>query len=302
MDDHRLKVFCTVAKTLNFSRAAEENFITQSAVSRIIKGMEEELGVQLVHRQRGSVALTSIGKAFYKRAREILKMYAATVKEVDELANSVKGVLSVGTSTTVARYVFPDLLFQFRKKYPMIEVNHVVNNTRGTLDALIAGDIEIGLVEDRVFYPGVISEKLCEDELALIVARDHPWTEQQRITREELLKEPFIRREKGSGTRHMMENRLREEMEVRPDDLNIVMTSANTDLIIRAVIEKIGAACVSKWAVREQLSQGTLKTIRMCEEPLSRDFLIIRLEQELYTHVAQTFLNFLRESPPPPAP
>jgi len=184
----------------------------------------------------------------------------------------------------------------------MIQMNHLVNNTRGVLDALIAGDIEVGLVEDRVFYPGVISEKLCEDELALIVSRDHPWTQQQRISREHLMKEPFVRREKGSGTHHMMENRLREEMEINPEDLNIVMTSASTDLIIRAVMEKVGVACVSKWAVREQLLNGTLKTVEMCEEPLSRDFLIIRLEQELYTHVAQTFLNFLRESPPPPAP
>jgi len=301
MDDHRLKVFCTVAKTLNFSRAAEENFITQSAVSRIIKNLEEELGVQLVHRQRSSLELTAIGKEFYKRAREILKMYATTVKQVDELANSVKGLLSVGTSTTVARYVFPDLLLKFKKTYPAIQVNHLVNNTRGILDALISGDIEVGLVEDQVYYPGVLSEKLCEDELVLLVNKNHPWAGLKRISREQLLKEPFIRREKGSGTRHMMENRLG-EMGIKPSELNIVLTSASTDLIIRAVEQGIGTACVSKWAVREHLKKGKLKTVRMCEEPLSRDFLIIRLDQEFYTHVAQTFLQFLKESPLPPSP
>ena len=301
MDDHRLKVFCTVAKTLNFSRAAEEHFITQSAVSRIVKNLEEELGVQLIHRQRASLALTAIGKEFYKRAQEILKMYATTIKEVDELANSVKGLLSVGTSTTVARYVFPDLLFKFKNTYPAIQVNHLVNNTRGILEALIAGDIEVGLVEDRVFYPGVISEKLCEDELVLIVNKDHPWAKLKRISSEQLLQGPFILRERGSGTRHMMENRL-SEIGVNPVGLNIVLTSASTDLIIRSVEQGIGAACVSKWAVREHLLKGTLKTVEMCEEPLSRDFLIIRLDQELYTHVAQTFLHFLKESPLPPSP
>ncbi len=303
MDDHRLQVFCTVAKTLNFSKAAEEHFITQSAVSRIIKNLEEELGVQLVHRQRGAVSLTSIGKQFFKRAQEILKKYAATLKEVDELANTVRGVLSVGTSTTVARYVFPEVLFKFQKQYPMIRIHHVVNNTRGVLDSLVRGDIEIGLVEDKVYYPGVLSEKLCEDELVLIVGKDHPWADptRRRISKEELLTESFIRREKGSGTRHMVENRF-QEMGIKPSDLKIVMTSASTDLIIRAVERGIGFACVSKWAVREQLLEGTLQIVEMCEAPLSRDFILIRLDQELYTHVAQTFLNFLHESPPPPSP
>jgi DNA-binding transcriptional LysR family regulator len=298
MDDHRLKVFCTVAKTLNFSRAAEEHYITQSAVSRIIKNLEEDLGVQLINRQRGSVSLTSIGNQFYKRAKEILRAYAISVKEVDELTNTVKGYLSIGTSTTISRYVFPQMILQFKKKYPMIKVHHLVNNTSNILESLIAGDIEVGLVEDQVFYPGVLTEKLCKDELVLVVGKDHPWEKNTKISKEQFIKEPFLRREKGSGTRRMMENRLK-EMGIKPSELNIVMTSASTDLIIHAVEQGLGTACVSKWGVREQLSKGTLKSVEVCEEPLSRDFLIIRLDQEVYTHVAQTFLNFLKESPPP---
>ncbi len=298
MDDHRLKVFCTVAKTLNFSRAAEEHYITQSAVSRIIKNLEEDLGVQLINRQRGSVSLTSIGKQFYKRAKEILRAYALSVKEVDELTNTVKGYLSIGTSTTVSRYVFPDMILQFKKKYPMIKVHHLVNNTSNILESLIAGDIEMGLVEDQVFYPGVLTEKLCEDELVLVVGKDHPWGNNTKITKEQLVQEPFLRREKGSGTRRMMENRL-QEMGIKPSELNVVMTSASTDLIIHAVEQGLGTAYVSRWGVRKQLSKGTLKSVKISEKPLSRDFLIIRLDQEVYTHVAQTFLNFLKESPPP---
>jgi DNA-binding transcriptional LysR family regulator len=301
MDDHRLKIFCSVAKTLNFSKAAAEHYITQSAVSRIVKNLEEELGVQLINRQRGTVSLTSIGKQFYKRAGQIIKMYAKTVKEVDELMNTVKGVLSVGTSTTVARYVFPDILFSFKQKYPMVRVGHLVNNTSETLESLIAGDIEIGLVENGVYYPGVVSEKLCADELVLVVGKGHRWARKRRITTEELTQEPFLHREKGSGTRRMLEQRLT-EMGVKPADLNIAMTSASTDLIIRAVEQGLGAACVSKWAVREKIAQGALKTVEMSDEPLSRDFLIIRLDQKLHTHVAQTFLDFLHDSPPPKAP
>jgi DNA-binding transcriptional LysR family regulator len=301
MQDNRLKVFCSVAKTLNFSKAAEENYITQSAVSRIVKNLEDDLGVQLVHRQRGAVSLTSIGKQFYKRAHQILRMYATTVKEVDELANSVKGILSVGTSTTVARYLFPELIFKFREKYPMIRVHHVVKNTSAILDALIRGDIEVGLVEDRVYYPGVLSEKLCEDELVLVVGKNHPWAIAGQVSREQLVQEPFLRREKGSGTRRMTDNRLK-EMGIKPSDINTVMTSANTDLIIEAVEKGLGTACISKWAVRKKLKKGALVPIQFGYGPVSRDFLIIRLDQELYTHVAQTFLNFLQESPPPSAP
>ncbi|MDX1763669.1 MAG: selenium metabolism-associated LysR family transcriptional regulator [bacterium] len=301
MDDHRLKVFCSVAKSLSFSKAAKENYITQSAVSRIVKNLEEELGVQLINRQRAAVSLTSVGKHFYQRAQNIIEMYAKTVKEVDELINTVKGVLSVGTSTTVSRYVFPDILFAFKKSYPMIEVTHRVNNTSQILESLIAGDIEIGLVEDRVYYPGVISEKLCEDELVLVVGRKHAWAKKGRLAVEEFIKEPFFRREKGSGTRRMMEQRLK-EMGIKPIDLNAAVTSASTDLIIRAVEQGLGTACVSKWAVREKIRQGTLKTVELFEQPLSRDFLIIRLDQKLHTHVAQTFLNFLHQCPPPKAP
>ena len=301
MDDHRLRVYCTVAKTLNFSRAAEEHFLSQSAVSRIVKALEEELGVQLIHRQRGALSLTSVGKAFYRRAREILDRYAAAVKEVDELTRTVRGVLAVGTSTTVARYVFPDLLFGFRDRFPEIRIHHVVNNSRGILEALIAGDIEIGLVEDQVFYPGVLSEKLCEDELVLVVPPDHPWADRGRVAARELRGVPFLRRERGSGTRHLVEERLR-EMGVRAAELNVVLTSASTDLIIRAAERGVGVACVSKWAVRDRLAAGTLRMVELSHEPLSRDFRIIRLDQDFTTHVARVFLDFLKESPPPPAP
>lgn len=301
MDDHRLKVFCSVAKSLSFSKAAEEHYITQSAVSRIVKNLEGELGVQLINRQRAAVSLTSVGKQFYQRAQEIIGMYAKTVKEVDELTNTVKGVLAVGTSTTVARYVFPDILFDFKDNYPMIQVTHLVENTSKILESLIAGDIEVGLVEDRVYYPGVISEELCKDELVLVVGKKHHWAKKSRVTPEEFIKEPFFRREKGSGTRRMMEQRLK-EMGIKPIDLNVAVTSASTDLIIRAVEHGSGAACVSKWAVREKIRQGTLKIVEFCEQPLSRDFLIIRLDQKLHTHVAQTFLDFLHKCPPPKAP
>jgi DNA-binding transcriptional LysR family regulator len=91
-------------------------------------------------------------------------------------------------------------------------------------------------------------------------------------------------------------------MGIKPSDINTVMTSANTDLIIEAVEKGLGTACISKWAVRKKLKKGALVPIQFGYGPVSRDFLIIRLDQELYTHVAQTFLNFLQESPPPSAP
>jgi len=297
MVDHRLKVFCSVARTLNFSRAAEENFITQSAVSRIIKNLEDDLEVQLINRQRGKVSLTAIGKQFLLRAEEILQHYAVTVKEVDELANSVRGRLSVGTSTTVGRYVFPDILFSFQSRFPQVRIHHLIQNSRGILEALLAGDIEIGIVEDTVFYPGVITETYCEDELVIVVHPRHPWATQKEIRPEDLLEQPYIRREKGSGTRRLLENRLG-DLGMDFSKLNVVMTTASPELVVQAVERGLGVTCVSAWVVRENLARGTLKAIPFRGDPLKRDFMIIRQKQELYSHVAETFLGFLREFPP----
>jgi len=128
MEDHRLKAFCLVFELKSFSKAAEAKLMTQSAMSHLIKNLEEELGVRLFTRKGKNVLPTSIGRLFYGHAVKILAYYKEMENTLNAAANLVKGPLLIGASTTVASYVLPQLLYSFSRKYPDIQIELTVSN------------------------------------------------------------------------------------------------------------------------------------------------------------------------------
>src|SRR5512146_984209 len=204
MEDHKLKVFCTVAETKSFSKTSEIIHLTQPAVSLQIQALEEICETKLFDRSSSTVSLTPAGEVLYKYAKEILTLYSSAEKVIGEITGVVNGSISIGASSTMGNYLLPGVITDFKKTHLKIKLHLLVGNTKRIVELLNSGSIDLGLVEGEVSRQKMIVEKLIPDELLLVVPSYPPWSKKKDISVSEIVKEPFIFREGGSGTRQMI--------------------------------------------------------------------------------------------------
>lgn len=296
MEDHKLKVFCTVAETKSFSKASEIIHLTQPAVSLLVQAIEETYETKLFDRASNTVTLTPAGEMLYRYAKEILNLYAAAEKNIGEIIGFVKGSISVGASSTIGNYLLPGVIADFRKTHPKIKVHLLVGNTKRVVELLNAGNIDIGLVEGDVARQKMVVDKLVADELALIVPPLHPLAKKRNVSIFEITKEPFIFREEGSGTRQVIEKYLG-KYSITPQNMMISMVLGSTEAIKESVENGIGIAIVSRWAVRKEIKYGTLKPLSFKEEKMLRDFSLILQKKAISSHAVDEFLSYLKAYP-----
>jgi len=296
MEDHKLRVFCAVAETKSFSKASELIHLTQPAVSLQIQAMEELYETRLFDRSGNSINLTPAGEILYKRAKEILALYAEAQQNISEITGSIKGSLSIGASSTIGNYLLPHIIAAFKKKVPQVNISLFVSNTKIITERLNAGEIDIALVEGDVSKQRFSVETLLSDELVVIMSPAHPWAERRGLSAIELTKEPLILREEGSGTRQIILKHL-EEHGIKLDQLKIALVVGSTEAIKGAVEEGLGVSIMSGWAVRKWLKQGLLKAATFKDLKFHRNFTIISPKRNYSTHTAKEFLNFLRVYP-----
>ncbi|MCX5717623.1 MAG: selenium metabolism-associated LysR family transcriptional regulator [Nitrospirae bacterium] len=296
MEDHKLKVFCTVAETKSFSKASEIIHLTQPAVSLLIQAIEETYETKLFDRASNTITLTPSGEMLYKYAKEILNLYAAAEKNIGEIIGFVKGSISVGASSTIGNYLLPGVIADFRKTHPKIKVHLLVGNTKRVVEFLNAGNIDIGLVEGDVAGHKMVVDKLVNDELALILPPIHPLAKKRNVSIFEITKEPFIFREEGSGTRQVIEKYLG-KYSITPQNMMISMVLGSTEAIKESVENGMGIAIVSRWAVRKEIKYGTLKPLSFKEEKMLRDFSLIFLKKAIVSHAVDEFLSYLKTYP-----
>jgi len=296
MEDHKLRVFCAVADTKSFSKASELIHLTQPAVSLQVQAMEELYETRLFDRSGNSINLTPAGEILYKRAKEILALYAEAQKNISEITGSIKGSLSIGASSTIGNYLLPSIISAFRKKVPRVNIALLVSNTKTVAEKLNAGEIDIALVEGDVSKQRFAVDTLISDELVVIMSPVHPWAERRNVPATELIKEPLILREEGSGTRQIIMKCL-EDHGIKLDDLKISLVLGSTEAIKSAVEEGVGISIVSAWAARQQIKHGILKGMTFKDLKFHRNFSIISPKRNYCTHTAKEFLGFLKVYP-----
>ena len=296
LDDHKLRVFCTVADTKSFSKASEIIHLTQPAVSLQIQAIEELYETKLFDRTSSAVTLTPAGEVLYKYAKHILALYASAEKEIGELTGLVKGSIALGASTTIGNYLLPKVIADFRKTRPKIKIHLQVGNSKRIVELLNSGNIDLGLVEGEVSRQKLYREKLIADELCLIVPPQHPWAKRRDISILELTNEPFIFREEGSGTRQVIEKYL-EKNGLSPQNMKITMILGSTESIKHAVENGMGVSIVSRWAALKEAKFGTLKLLSFREEKMMREFTLITPKNEVLSHAAEEFLDYVKKYP-----
>ncbi len=296
MEDHKLKVFCTVAETKSFSKTSEIIHLTQPAVSLQIQALEEKYETTLFDRSSSTVTLTPAGEILYKYAKDILSLYNSAEKAISRQTGLVKGSLTVGAGSNIGNYILPTLITEFRRTHPKSKVYLIVSNSRRVTELLTAGNIHLGLVEGDVSRQKMIVKRLLTDELVLIAPPQHHWAKKREVSVSDLSKEPFIVREPGSATRQMIEKFLGRHG-ITLHDLRISAILGSTEAIKDAVENGLGISIVSRWAARKESKYGTLSLLNLKEEKMTRDFSLIMHKNTVSSNSLEEFVSFLKAYP-----
>lgn len=294
MEDHRLKAFCLIVEMKSFSKAAEAKFMTQSAMSHLIKNLEYELGVKLLERKAKTVTPTPAGRLFYNYAKQILELYKKMENDVYSLVHKVKGPLSIGASPTAATYLLPQVFYSFSKSYPDVQIEVSILNNESIIDYLNEGMSEIGIIEGKIANKTTHLEEIAEDEMIIIASDENPLSKKKPLTPRDLLSQPFIMPELGSGTRELVDDFLR-ALGLKTENIHISMTLGNPELLIRMVQSGLGISFVSKWSVFNAIKDGSIKVLHIGGKRLKRKFYLVSLHEEPSTLVAKKFREFLKE-------
>jgi DNA-binding transcriptional LysR family regulator len=257
LENFRLRVFRILARQLNFRRAAEELRLTQPAVTSQIKALEEEAGVALFDRAGGRVTLTPQGALLLEYADRLHQLAEEATQALAALSNNTAGSLAIGASQTIGQYLLPNLIAGFLRKFPGVQLTTLGGNTEEVLEALANHRVDVALIEGPAMRRDIRTEAFLEDHMVLVVPAGDPWADAE-IEVTDLLKAPLLTRELGSGSRRVVESAL-EQAGVKIKELQFTLTLDSTEGLLSAVEAGLGAAFVSRWAVRNQLTLGTLR-------------------------------------------
>ncbi|MHB1265868.1 MAG: LysR family transcriptional regulator [Gemmatimonadaceae bacterium] len=288
---HALRVFAAVVDAGGFSRAAALLRLSQPAVSKAVAVLEREVGVPLLERGTRGIRLTEAGTALHGRARELFAVERTAEEELRALRGLERGVLRVGASTTIATYLLPPILGAFQAERPGVVIRVASANTRTIARALLQRRLDVALVEGPVSDPRIAVERWREDEMAVIAPPTHRLVAARRtIAPASLATEPFISRERGSGTREVAERALAEHG-LTPA---VALTLASTEAVKQAVAAGLGLAIVSRAAAADQLALGRVVEVRVRGLELRRAFTLLRLPGRAPSAVGRAFEELLR--------
>ncbi len=293
MEDHRLKAFCLIVETGSFSRAAEAKFMTQSAMSHLIKSLEDELGVKLLNRRGKVVMPTSAGRLFYVHSKKILDNYKKMENDVYTFAQKVRGPLYIGASTTAAAYLLPQVFYAFYRNNPEVRIELSVSNTEQVIDKLIEGKIDTGIVEGNIKDTKVFSEEIAKDEIVIIASDNNPLAKEKILAPRDLLSQSFIMPEPGSGIREFLDDYL-QALKIDTKNIKVSMVLGNTELIIQMVQSGIGISFVSKWSAFKALKDGSVRMLHVSDKKLRRKFYLVNLEKDTSSSVVRAFREFIK--------
>lgn len=275
MENFRLRVFRTVAEEASFRRAAERLHLSQPAVSQQIQALEEELGVVLFDRGKSRIRLTDAGTVLLGYARKGARLAEEAQAALERTRGEVIGELRIGASMTVTQYLLPHMLGAFRQQHPRVEFSVKSANTEQIVAALARGEIDLGFIEGPVSSREVFRQPVLEDRMVLIVGRRYPWPQEAAVSLDALTEVPLIMRERGSGSRRVVELALR-RAGIRWKELRVAMELDSIVAIISAVEEGLGAGFVSEWAIRKEVRLGTVRVLSVEGLEIRREFALIR--------------------------
>lgn len=290
---HQLHTFYTVAERGSFSAAAQTLHMTQPAVTMQIQALEERFGAKLLHRSAKKLELTEAGLALLPQARKAIELMRETDAVMAAYAEQLKGQLKFAASLTIGEFVLPRLLGPFLKKFPDLSLSMRIINTSEIIEEIENHGLAFGLVEGRAEGPGLLAEPVMNDELVLVVPTGHPFASRAEVGLEEVLKEPMVLREIGSGTRQVMEDELLRQG-ASPSELRVVSDFGSTGAVKSAVEAGLGLSFLSVWTIRHEVSLGLLAPVKISGVAFRRQFYAVRQQSADLPLAGASLLEYLR--------
>jgi DNA-binding transcriptional LysR family regulator len=290
VDLHKLRTFAVVAAEGNITRAARRLSTSQPAVSKQLAELEDALGTALFHRLPRGVRLTEAGQILVRHAARIFAAEGAAESELAELSGLTRGRLSVGASTTIGSYLLPLVFSAFHREHPQVKLELEIANT-SLIQAMVLDDrLDLGFTEGFVPREQLISEVMHADEMVVIAAPGHALTARPRLHVRDLLDYPFISRERGSGTRDVIEAALSAlGVTIEP-----AMALGSTEAIKNVVAGGAGVAVVSRLAVERELTAGRLVVLEVRDLTVRRALHMVRLGGKRESPAVEAFIRMLR--------
>ncbi|WP_054179206.1 DNA-binding transcriptional regulator YeiE [Trabulsiella odontotermitis] len=278
----QLDVFAEVLKSGSTTQASQMLALSQSAVSAALTDLEGQLGVQLFDRVGKRLVVNEHGRLLYPRALALLEQ----ATEIEQLFREGNGDIRVAASSTIGNYILPEVIARYRRDFPDLPLELIVGNSQDVINAVADFRVDIGLIEGPCHAAEIVAEPWLEDELVVFAAPDSPLLE-GKVTLARLASAPWILREKGSGTRELVDYLLLSHL----PEFHLGMELGNSEAIKHAVRHGLGISCLSRRVIAEQLENGTLKELSVPLPRLTRTLWRIHHRQK---HISNALNRFLR--------
>jgi DNA-binding transcriptional LysR family regulator len=293
MADRRLQVFHAVAKHLSFTKGAEAVFMTQPAVTFQVRQLEEQFNTRLFDRAQGRISLTPAGQVAFEYAEKILAMSAEMETRLREMTGQAAGPLLIGASTTIADFLLPRILGEFKARHPSILPRLFVANSEAVQERVAERSLDLGFIEGDSRLPSLESHACCQDELQVVCAPSHPLATLEVVAPRSLTEHAYLGREPGSGTREVIDRYL-EKAGLGHDSLQVVMEASSPEALKGMVATGLGFTIMSRAAVLKETRLRELVAIPL-SPPLTRQLSVVFPKERIHSRLVNTFVHFARE-------
>jgi DNA-binding transcriptional LysR family regulator len=285
----QLEIFVAVSRLDSVSKASELLCLSQSATSTSLGEFERQFGLQLFDRIGRSLSINESGKKLLPKAVELLDRAKEIESELSALAGF--GEMHIGATLTIGNYLANLLVAKFLQTYPDSNIKLQVHNTKTIIQQIINHELDLGMIEGDCDHPDLEVQPWIADELVIFSAPNHPLTKEKNINIDTLIKQVWILREKGSGTRETFDR----VFGVNEKNMNIRLELEHTEAIKRAVESGIGIGCISKLALKDAFRRGSLVALDVKNIQLNRYFYFLWPKSKYQTNGMKKFLKMCRD-------
>ncbi len=294
LSTHHL-VFIEVAQENSFSKASQVLFISQPAISKHIKFLEEYYQTKLFERKGIQIALTATGNLLLKRLLFVKNIQAETEFEIASMNDQAqaKGVLKLGASTTVALYILPKVLSVFQQQYPQVEINLLNRNAEIVLEALLDQEINLGIIEGRGKLTNVVYQPFINDKVIAVCSKKSPIARKKSYPLKDVLQMPVALRERGSGTLEALKDALGKNR-IGINELQVAARLGGTEALKNFLIESSCLGFLPQRSVLKELKHGELTEIHFEGLHIERSFYFIQRKGET-SELNKKFIRYARD-------
>ena len=292
MADRRLQVFHAVAKHLSFTKAAEALFMTQPAVTFQIRQLEEHFNTRLFDRSHGRIALTAAGVLALDYAERILGLSSELDTRLKEIGGQVAGPLLIGASMTIAEFLLPRVLGEFKARYPAVLPRLFVANSEAVQARIAERTLDLGFIEGESHLASLATDVCCDDELQVVCAPSHPLARLREVPPALLTEHAYVSRESGSGTREVIDSYL-QKAGVAPDSLQMVMELGSLEALKGLVATGLGFTIMSRATATKETRLGQLALVPLAPR-LTRKLSVVYPRERFHSRLVNEFVEFAK--------